>query len=175
VVGNWIDGGWRAAGDETFDAVNPATGETLTPHFAEATADEVDAAALAARHALSAVREHDPLWPAELLDAIASQIEGLGDELLVRGEAETALATPAAHRGAGTYLRSASHVRWDRSRRAVGRSRHRSRRSKSSAAAEARSPSNACSARPRCCFWREQFSVRVRRVRRRHGFGACRR
>ena len=41
--------------------------------------------------AFLAVRERDPLWPAELLDAIASQIEALGDELLERGEAETAL------------------------------------------------------------------------------------
>src|SRR6476646_6740095 len=89
-----IDGRWKAAGDETFDALNPATGETLSPHFAEATIDEVNAAVLAARHALLAVRDRDPLWPAELLDAIASQIEGLGDELLDRGEAETALPRP---------------------------------------------------------------------------------
>jgi alpha-ketoglutaric semialdehyde dehydrogenase len=91
---HWIDGRWKSAGDETFDAVNPATGETLTPHFAEATVNDVDAALSAARHALLAVRERDPLWPAELLDAIAAQIEGLGDDLLERGELETALPRP---------------------------------------------------------------------------------
>ena len=91
---HWIEGGWKAAGDETFVAVNPATGETLTPHFAEATIDDVDAAVSAARDAFLIVREHDPLWPAELLDAIASQIEALGDVLLDCGEAETALPRP---------------------------------------------------------------------------------
>src|SRR4051812_40739103 len=88
---NSIDGQWIAAGRESFDALNPATGETLAPHFAEATYNEVDAAASAARQALLAVRALEPLWPADLLDTIASQIEGLGDELLERGEAETAL------------------------------------------------------------------------------------
>src|SRR6478752_4006119 len=88
---HWIDGRWKAAGDATFDAVNPANGESLMPHFAEATVNDVDAAVSAARHALLAVRERDPLWPAELLDAIAAQIEGFGDDLLERGEAETAL------------------------------------------------------------------------------------
>jgi alpha-ketoglutaric semialdehyde dehydrogenase len=88
---HWIDGQWIAAGRETFDALNPATGETLAPHFAEAINDEVEAAASAARQAFLAVRDRDPLWPADLLDTIASQIEGLGDELLERGEAETAL------------------------------------------------------------------------------------
>jgi alpha-ketoglutaric semialdehyde dehydrogenase len=89
-----IDGQWTAAGNETFGALNPATGEALAPHFAEATANEVDAAAAAARGAFSIVRELSPLWPAELLDGIASQIEGLGDELLERGEVETALPRP---------------------------------------------------------------------------------
>src|SRR5204863_5111801 len=35
--------------------------------------------------------ERDPRWPAELLEAIATQIEALGDNLLERGELETAL------------------------------------------------------------------------------------
>ncbi|HEX5472118.1 MAG TPA: aldehyde dehydrogenase (NADP(+)), partial [Lacipirellulaceae bacterium] len=36
----------------------------------------------------------DPRWSADLLEAIASQIEALGDELLERGELETALPRP---------------------------------------------------------------------------------
>ena len=105
---HWIDGRWKATGDETFGAVNPATGETLAPQFAEATNNEVDAAVSAAHQSLIAVRERDPRWPAELLDAIASQIEGLGDELLERGESETAL--PRA-RLTGERARTCSQLR----------------------------------------------------------------
>ncbi|HVT29463.1 MAG TPA: aldehyde dehydrogenase (NADP(+)) [Lacipirellulaceae bacterium] len=86
-----IDGCWTSAGNETFDATNPANGEKLVPHFAEATSGEVSAALAAAHDAFLAVREFDPRWPADLLDATATQIEALGDELLVRGELETAL------------------------------------------------------------------------------------
>ncbi len=86
-----IDGRWTSDGEATFDAVNPATGEPLAPHFSEATSGEVDAALSAAHDAGIAVRGGDPRWPAELLDAIASQIEGLGDELLERSQLETAL------------------------------------------------------------------------------------
>jgi NADP-dependent aldehyde dehydrogenase len=88
---HWINGRWTAAGKDTFDSLNPTTGEALAPQFAEATNDEVDAAVSAARSAFLIIRERDPLWPAELLDAIASQIEELGDQLLERGESETAL------------------------------------------------------------------------------------
>jgi alpha-ketoglutaric semialdehyde dehydrogenase len=88
---HWIEGRWTAANKDAFNALNPATGEILTPHFAEATNKEVDTVASAARQALLAVRDCDPLWPAVLLDTIAAQIEMLGDELLERGEAETAL------------------------------------------------------------------------------------
>src|SRR5262249_3950238 len=45
----------------------------------------------AARRAFETTRDHDPLWPAKLLDAIAAQIDALGDGLLERGELETAL------------------------------------------------------------------------------------
>ena len=88
---HWIEGRWQSAGGETFEAVNPATGEALAPSFAEATSGEVDAALWAAREAFLAARERDPRWPAELLDAIAAQIEALGDDLLERAELETAL------------------------------------------------------------------------------------
>ena len=119
-----IGGRWTAAGSESFDAVNPATGEAIGPKFFEATAGEVDEALSAAADAAVAVRDRDPRWPAELLDAIASQIEGLGDELLERGELETAL--PRA-RLTGERARTCgqlAHVRQDRSRRLVGRGRH---------------------------------------------------
>ena len=91
---HWINGGWHAAGRETFGAINPGTGEALAPKFAEATADEVTAALTAAQTAFSTLRESEPRWPAALLEAIASKIEGLGDELLERCEQETALPRP---------------------------------------------------------------------------------
>src|SRR4051812_35534225 len=91
---HWIDGHWTAAGSETFNAVNPATGADLAPHFAEAIISEVDAALSVAHAAFLAVQECDPRWPADLLEAIASQIDGLGDDLLERGELETALPRP---------------------------------------------------------------------------------
>lgn len=88
---HWIDGHWEAAGESTFPAENPATGETLAPPFAEATTGEVDAAMSAAGRGFVAVRGRDPHWPAELLESIATQIEALGDDLLERAELETAL------------------------------------------------------------------------------------
>jgi NADP-dependent aldehyde dehydrogenase len=88
---HWIDGRWMATGSEAFNAINPATGQALAPRFAEATEAEVDAAATAARRAFEVTRDYEPAWSARLLDAIAAQIEGLGDELLNRGEVETAL------------------------------------------------------------------------------------
>jgi NADP-dependent aldehyde dehydrogenase len=103
-----IEGRWTATGGGTFDAANPATGEMLAPHFAEATGDEADAASAAARRAFNVARGLEPLWPAKLLDTIAAHIEGLGDELLERGELETAL--PRA-RLTGERLRTCGQLR----------------------------------------------------------------
>jgi 2,5-dioxopentanoate dehydrogenase len=86
-----IIGDWQVAGSEAFEAVNPASGEALAPRIFEATSGEVNAALTAAGDAFSAVRDRDSRWSAELLEAVATQIEALGDELLERGELETAL------------------------------------------------------------------------------------
>lgn len=103
-----IGGHWVAAGRDTFDATNPETGETLEPHFAEATVAEVDAVAMTARSAFDATRDSEPLWPAKLLEKIANHIEGIGDALLERGELETAL--PRA-RLAGERARTCGQLR----------------------------------------------------------------
>ena len=66
------------------------TGEALAPHFSEATPAEVESALSAAPKTFVAVHDLDPRWPAALLEAIAARIESLGDDLLQRGEAETA-------------------------------------------------------------------------------------
>ncbi|MSU70364.1 MAG: aldehyde dehydrogenase (NADP(+)) [Opitutaceae bacterium] len=83
-----------APGNAVFRAVDPATGEALLPDFTEAQVAEVDAALQAAAAAFQDYRR----WPADtrarLLEAIATEIEALGDPLLQRAQLETGL--PAA-------------------------------------------------------------------------------
>src|ERR1043165_6948597 len=78
----------------TFNAVNPATGEQLEPAFSEASEAEVDRAADQAVEAFRNSASAPPRWTADLLDAIADRIMGIGDALLERAEAETALPRP---------------------------------------------------------------------------------
>src|SRR5256885_12206206 len=86
-----IAGQWRSLVGATFRAINPATGKSLDPEFAEAGAGEVNAALEAASDAFEKSFDLSPKWPAELLDAISMQIMELGDALLERAENETAL------------------------------------------------------------------------------------
>src|SRR4029453_2291271 len=85
-----INGTWLGE-PGAFAATSPATGETLSPQFAEAGEGEVNLAAVAARSAFDATLDLQPKWPADLLDAIAAKVMDLGDALLERAEAETAL------------------------------------------------------------------------------------
>jgi NADP-dependent aldehyde dehydrogenase len=89
INGRWV-GGPDGEGPG-LEAVNPATGETLSTQFAEATAADVDAALTSAEEAFISLGNRDPRWPASFLEAIAVQIEALGDALLERAELETAL------------------------------------------------------------------------------------
>lgn len=80
-----------ATGIERFRAFNPASGQTLGPDFFTATDAEVN-------HACEAARSAGRLWAKEsaerralLLEAIASEIEALGDDLITRSNQETAL------------------------------------------------------------------------------------
>jgi len=82
------------SGGPTFRAINPATGETLEPDFHEALASEVDAALWAAAAASETYRAQPGHARALLLEAIVSEIEGLGDPLLQRAHAETGLPLP---------------------------------------------------------------------------------
>jgi NADP-dependent aldehyde dehydrogenase len=76
----------------TFQAINPKTGEALDPPFVEAADSDIRSAADEAGIVFSTVnRDRPPGWPAALLDAIAGRIMDLGDALLERAEAETAL------------------------------------------------------------------------------------
>jgi 2,5-dioxopentanoate dehydrogenase len=80
-----------ADGANTFQAVNPATGEMLETHFHHATQAEVDRALALANAAFRGAPRPDAAQTAALLDRIAQEIESLGDELIERGVAETAL------------------------------------------------------------------------------------
>ncbi len=74
--------------------VNPVTGETLQPAFVEATTSDVDRAVRSAEAAFDAYAALPPARRAAFLRAIGEEIVALGDELLARAHAETALPLP---------------------------------------------------------------------------------
>ncbi len=78
-------------GDKSIRATNPSTGEALDPAFGEATAAEVDRATALAAAAFQDYEALPATRRAVFLRAIAERIMALGDELLERTEAETAL------------------------------------------------------------------------------------
>ena len=80
-----------AEGGKTLQGFNPTTGETLMPHFREATLDEIDAAARLGAAAAKPFQKTGAERRAEFLEAVAEQIETLGDQLIERGVTETAL------------------------------------------------------------------------------------
>ncbi len=82
------------AGVALLRAVDPATGATLPGEFAEATAEEIDLAALAAEAACEPYAALHPTRRAAFLRAVGTAIEALGDDLLERAQAETALPRP---------------------------------------------------------------------------------
>ncbi len=74
-----------------FEAHNPATGAALAPQFFEATAAQADQALAAADAAFATLRVAPRETIAGFLTAVAEEIEALGDALLERAHAETAL------------------------------------------------------------------------------------
>jgi len=91
---NLIGHALGAQGERTFQAVDPATGEKLGTSFHDATPAEADRALELAEGAFRSRPMPEPAQTATLLERIADEIEALGDELIERGSAETAL--PAA-------------------------------------------------------------------------------
>ncbi len=81
-------------GSVPFRAQDPTRGADLDPEFAEATPEEVEAAVRAAEGAFEAYAAIPAPGRASFLRAVAAQIEALGDGLLGRAEAETALPRP---------------------------------------------------------------------------------
>ena len=78
----------------SFQAQNAASGEVLEPVFHEATAAEIDQALTLAEQAHEPYRMLSADTRAGFLEVIADQVEALGDELLERAQAETALPMP---------------------------------------------------------------------------------
>jgi len=86
-----IAGKPSALGTVTFRAVAPRTGETLGPPFSEATAEEVDQAAIFAEEAFEIYGSLTGHQIAAFLEKIAEEILALGDRLIECAGAETAL------------------------------------------------------------------------------------
>ncbi len=79
---------------ETFQAMNPETGEALPISFFEATTQEVDKAVKLAENAFEIYKRKTSLEKALFLETIADEILNLGDALIERCMQETALPRP---------------------------------------------------------------------------------
>ncbi|HUR57916.1 MAG TPA: aldehyde dehydrogenase (NADP(+)), partial [Opitutaceae bacterium] len=86
-----IAGARGSTGGKTFRGENPATTRPLEPVFHEASTQEVDRALSAAAAAFAVYRHKSGADRATFLEAIATEIEALGDALLQRANAETGL------------------------------------------------------------------------------------
>lgn len=83
--------GLSGVGDYTFAAINPGNQEQLEPAFHEAQPDEIARAAELAQAAFDEYRALPATRRAEFLRHIANEIEALGDTLIDRAHAETAV------------------------------------------------------------------------------------
>lgn len=108
-IGHQFIGGARsAAGSVVLQSFDACTGEPLARSYLEATEEEVGRAALAAMSAFSAYRALPASRRAEFLDAIADEIDALGDDFVTTVCRETAL--PAA-RIQGERARTSGQMR----------------------------------------------------------------
>jgi len=88
---NYIGGQRNAAGTVKLQSVDASTGEALPHDFFQATPEEVDAAAKAAAAAYPAYRSLSAERRAQFLDAIADELDALGDDFVAVVCRETAL------------------------------------------------------------------------------------
>ncbi|WP_213880750.1 aldehyde dehydrogenase (NADP(+)) [Pseudomonas sp. dw_358] len=88
---NFIGGARSAQGKPQHKSLDATTGEALPYEFYQATDGEIDAAAKAAQSAFATYRQLSPSRRAEFLDAIADEIDGLGDDFVAIVCQETAL------------------------------------------------------------------------------------
>lgn len=94
LTGELIIGAARVRRAETFSAIDPSVDQAMDPPFSVATAADVERACALAAAATDAFRSAPLEQRAALLDAIAANIETLGDTLLDRTERETGLPRP---------------------------------------------------------------------------------
>ncbi len=88
-----IAGAWRAADSSgSFQALNPATGESLADHYPISNWADCDAALSAAQQAFEGLRQLAPQVMADFLDAYAVRIEARAGEITELANHETALA-----------------------------------------------------------------------------------
>ena len=90
--GKNIIGYHRVAGEKMpCQALNPATGETLLPLYHGASDADIEQAAQLSWRAFLRYRDLDDEIRAVFLERIATEIEALGEALIVRAMQETAL------------------------------------------------------------------------------------
>ncbi|TFV56110.1 aldehyde dehydrogenase (NADP(+)) [Mycobacterium sp. PS03-16] len=106
--GTSLIGSDDAADGPEFRAVDPATGEQLEPVYHDAGAGDVERAAALAARDFDAYRHTTPARRAEFLEAIADEVDALGDALTDRVTAETGI--PAA-RAKGELARTTGQLR----------------------------------------------------------------
>lgn len=95
LTGHSLIAGQPTAGEgKTTFGFNPATNQALEPTYTLLTEEQLRAATAAAAEAFPSFSTLDPETHASLLEAIADNIEAIGDELIVRAGQETGL--PAA-------------------------------------------------------------------------------
>ena len=93
IEGVHLIAGESVAGQGTFEATNPASGQQLSPQFPDATRDQIDAAVKAALQVHESRGAGDAEQRARFLDAAAARIEQAGDAITRRGVEETGLPT----------------------------------------------------------------------------------
>jgi NADP-dependent aldehyde dehydrogenase len=92
LLGKMLIGRGAVSGSSTpIHAVDPATGERLAPAYAGGTQAEVECACALAEAAFGVYRETTLDARAAFLEAMAGEIEAIGDELIERAMAETGL------------------------------------------------------------------------------------
>ncbi|MEO9241523.1 aldehyde dehydrogenase (NADP(+)) [Pseudomonas inefficax] len=105
---NFIGGQRSAAGSMRLQSLDARTGEALPQAFAQATPEEVDAAAQAAEAAFAEYNAMAPQRRAQFLDAIADQLDALDDTFIATVCRETAL---PAGRIQGERARTSNQMR----------------------------------------------------------------
>lgn len=105
---NFIAGARSAAGPITLQSLDATTGQALPTTFFQATAEEVDAAALAAEAAYPTYRSMPPSRRADFLEAIATELDALDEAFIATVSRETAL---PAGRIQGERARTSNQMR----------------------------------------------------------------